>query len=137
MKLSVQNLTSNMKTTTLTSMKKILFAAAALIAFSQCTEEDIVPKNSEAPVAESQDVPSNPTGSFTISGVYTTYEAITDCSTCTFVVPADLVEIDGSKLNLKAGSVICLDKAIKYGDLTFTNLVGTEAKPIVIGACGK
>lgn len=117
-------------------MKKILFAAFALVVLSQCTDEEIVPTQIDASAVEAETIPSAATGSFTISGVYTIYESIEDCSTCTFIVPAGLTEVDGLELNLKAGSVICLDKAIQYGDLTFTNLEGTEEKPITIGTCG-
>lgn len=116
-------------------MKKTLFAVCALVVFSQCTEEDIVPAQTDASATE-EALPVDATGSFTISGIYTIYESIDDCSTCTFVVPAELTEIDGAKLDLKAGSVICLDKGIQYGDLTFTNLEGTEENPIKIGTCG-
>jgi hypothetical protein len=122
--------------TTVISMKRILFAAFALVVLSQCTEEEVVPAQVQASAVEVAPIPVEASGSFTISGVHTTYETIEDCSTCTFVVPSDLTEVDGRELDLKAGSVICLDKAIKYGDLTFINLEGTEENPITIGTCG-
>ena len=115
-------------------MKKILIAASAVFMLSQCTEDEVVPVN-PAP-AERTAAPAAASGSVTISGIYTVYETINDCSTCTFVVPADRTVVDGQALNLKPGSVICLDKAIKYGDIDFVNLVGTEDKPIRIGTCG-
>lgn len=117
-------------------MKKILVAAYALFIFSQCTEEEIVPARPDGPVAEAATLPAKATGSMTISGIYTIYEDIKDCSTCTFVVPADMKEVDGRELNIAPGAVICLDKAIEYGDVDFVNLEGTEQKPIRIGACG-
>ena len=40
---------------------------------------------------------------------------------------------DGEELKVKAGWVICLDKALRYGDIEFVNLVGTESQPIRIG----
>jgi Pyruvate/2-oxoacid:ferredoxin oxidoreductase delta subunit len=110
-----------------------MFAAIAFFAFSQCSEEEIVPAQAEAAYEDDAEISSDATGSFTISGVYTTYASVEDCTTCTFFVPATATEIDGAKLNLKAGAVICLDKALKYGDLEFTNLEGTEASPITIG----
>ena len=116
-------------------MKKFLFSAIALFAFSQCTEEEVVPTAAPAAAIEAEATSAEPTGSFTISGLYTSYESIEDCNTCTYFVSADQTEIDGAALNLKAGSVICLDKAIEYGDLNFTNLEGTEARPIIIGTC--
>ena len=73
------------------------------------------------------------TGSMTISVVYTSYEDIQDCKTCTYVVPEDLAIVDGKELGLKPGSVICLNKAIQYGDIDFLNLEGTEENPIRIG----
>ena len=117
-------------------MKKILFAAFTLFIFSQCTEEEVAPARPEAEAFETAALPAVATGSMTISGVFTSYEDIQDCSTCTFVVPANLAVVDGAELELKAGAVICLDKAIKYGDVEFINLEGTEKNPIKIGTCG-
>lgn len=115
------------------SMKKIFLAASALFVFSQCTEEEIVPNQTIAAPTEQVAVPLQASGSMTISGIYTSYEDIKDCKTCTFVVPADLSVVDGKELGLKAGAVICLNQAIKYGDVDFINLEGTEANPIKIG----
>ena len=120
-------------TNNLMSIKNILFAAFTLFVFSQCTEEEIVPARAEAPAVEMTALPAQATGSMTISGVHTIYEPIKDCATCTFVVPADMAVVDGKKLNLKAGSVICLEKTIQYGDVDFINLEGTEEQPIKIG----
>lgn len=118
----------------LISMKKILFAVFSLCIFSQCTEEEIAPSQREVPSVETAALAQEATGSMTISGIYTTYEEIADCKTCTYVVPADIAVVDGQELELKAGAVICLDKAIKYGDVDFVNLEGTESRPIRIGA---
>ena len=115
------------------SMKKIFLAAAALFVFAQCTEEEIVPNESAAAPTEQVAAPIEATGSMTISGIYTSYEDIQDCKTCTFIVPADLSVVDGKELGLEAGAVICLNKAIQYGDIDFVNLEGTEASPIKIG----
>src|SRR5688500_776398 len=108
-------------TNNLMSVKKILFAALTFFIFSQCTEEEIVPARAENPAVEMAALPAQATGSMTISGVHTTYEPIEDCATCTFVVPAKMAIVDGKELNLKAGSVICLEKAIQYGDVDFIN----------------
>lgn len=128
--------TTNDMMKNLFSMKKLLIAACTIFIFSQCTEEEIVPTETQAASVESTPASAAPTGSMTISGVYTVYESVADCSTCTFVVPEDLGVVDGKELNLKPGSVICLDKAITYGDIDFVNLEGTEEHPIRIGACG-
>lgn len=58
------------------------------------------------------------------------------CSTCTYVVPVSQSTIDGTALGIKAGDVICLNAAFKYGTLTFKNIVGTAVKPVVITNCG-
>jgi len=115
------------------SIRKILFAAFALFTFSQCTEEDIVPEKMESPAIETEALSAEASGSMTISGVYTNYEPIEDCATCTYVVPAQAILVDGKELNLKAGAVICLNKALQYGDIEFVNLEGTEDQPIRIG----
>lgn len=115
------------------AMKNILIAALAVFTLSQCAEEDIVPAQIEPASVEAAELPAPATGSMTISGVYTVYEDIKDCSTCTFTVPADASVVDGLQLDLKPGAVICLDKAIQYGDVEFVNLEGTEEQPIRIG----
>jgi len=120
-------------TNNLMSIRKILFAAFALFTFSQCTEEDIVPEKMESPAIETEALSAEASGSMTISGVYTNYEPIEDCATCTYVVPAQAILVDGKELNLKAGAVICLNKALQYGDIEFVNLEGTEDQPIRIG----
>ena len=114
-------------------MKKFLIAAFAVFTLAQCTEEEIVPAQAEGPV-QAAELPMQASGSMTISGVFTTYEDVADCKTCTYVVPADVAVVDGKELDLKAGSVICLDKAIQYGDVDFINLEGTEESPIRIGS---
>lgn len=119
----------------LLTMKNILFALFTVLILAQCSEEDVVPQ--QQPVqAASEELPltAEPTGSMTISGVFTTYGDVENCKTCTYVVPENLQVVDGKELNLKAGSVICLDKAKRYGDIDFVNLEGTEESPILIGS---
>jgi hypothetical protein len=60
------------------------------------------------------------------------------CSSCTYVVPpSDYTQVvDGKILGLKPGSVICLSALNKYANITFRNIVGTEASPILITNCG-
>ncbi len=111
--------------TNLMPFKNILIAAFAVVALAQCSEKDVAP-GQELPLAESA-------GSMTISGVYTTYEEIKDCKTCTFVVSENTTIVDGEELGLEAGAIICLDRAKQYGDIEFVNLVGTEKLPVLIG----
>jgi len=115
-------------------MKNIFFAIFAVFIFAQCSEEEIVPQQAQAPAEESVEVAPEPTGSMTISGVFTSYEEIADCKTCTYIVPTDAAIVDGEKLGLEPGAVICLDKAKQYGDVDFVNLEGSEESPIRIGA---
>jgi len=117
----------------LMSVRNVLVAAFTVFMLVQCSEEEITP---EQPVdaAEEEVSAAEATGSMTISGVFTSYEEVKDCKTCTYVVPADLTVVDGKELGLKPGAIICLDKAKKYGDVDFVNLEGTEESPIVIGS---
>lgn len=62
--------------------------------------------------------------------------AVMDCSSCTYVVPATATIVDGTTLKFAPGSVICLNAAVKYGSLTFRNIIGTAANPITIKNCG-
>ena len=58
-----------------------------------------------------------------------------DCG-CDYVVPSGKYEIDGKKLGLKPGDVVCLKASTAYGNLKFVNIVGTASKPIIIKNCG-
>jgi hypothetical protein len=103
--------------------KPLLKFTAILSLFLQCsTEEEIL---DERQIAE--DV--------TIAAATT---SPADCSTCTYVVPSNTNTqvVDGLKLGLKPGSVICLSAANKYGNITFKNIVGTATAPIIITNCG-
>src|SRR5687767_2263005 len=59
-----------------------------------------------------------------------------DCSSCTYVVPANTTVIDGKALGLAPGSIIGLDASVTYGYLVFKNIVGTPTQPIIIKNCG-
>ena len=72
-----------------------------------------------------------------ITGENTSFVGAVDCATCTYVVVPSQKVIDGEELGLKAGSVICLDNASKYGNIEFINVKGTESAPITIGTCSK
>jgi hypothetical protein len=63
-------------------------------------------------------------------------EFIGSCRGCDYVIPAGTSLVDGSRLNLKPGSVICLSASIQYRELTFSNIVGTASKPITVRNCG-
>lgn len=86
-----------------------------------CQEEEFTP---EAPVED-----------ITISA---TALSPGSCSECTYVVPSNLNTqvVDGIKLGLKPGAVICLSAANKYGNILFRNLNGIAGNPISITNCG-
>jgi hypothetical protein len=120
---------------------KLFTLAVAMLFLGSCsTEEDMIAPTSTS-VAEEETVATDESGSeiasFTLSGIYTDVTETTDCATCTYIVPANATLIDGKELGFAPGSVICLDKTIKYKSLEFTNLEGTSESPITISYCGK
>ncbi|MEQ8470478.1 MAG: right-handed parallel beta-helix repeat-containing protein [Marinoscillum sp.] len=54
------------------------------------------------------------------------------CPSCDYTVVSNV--IDGQKLNLQPGAIICLSAKV-YDRLTFKNIIGTEEKPIIIRNC--
>ena len=116
--------------------QKLVVAIAMFIALVQCSEEDIItPSNVNNAATENAALPEQSSlASITISGIHTNMTENIDCSTCTFVVADKTQHIDGK--DIKPGSVICLDKALKYDMLELENLVGTAENPITIGYCG-
>jgi len=80
----------------------------------------------------SKDGDPSASGSGSTSGAVSTPKK---CSNCTFVVAASQGTIDGKALGVKPGDTICLNAAFKYGTLTFKNIVGTAAKPVIITNC--
>jgi hypothetical protein len=56
---------------------------------------------------------------------------------CSYTVPVTTngQYVDAKKLGIKPGGVICLQGGATYGNITFTNVVGTEAQPITITTC--
>jgi hypothetical protein len=122
---------------TFSFLRTALVASSAIFFLSRCQDQEMetVTQNADAAIAATS-TESN-VGSLTISGTHTQFTASVDCKTCTFVVADNLQTIDGKELGLKPGSVICLDAALKYGNLSFENLEGTAEQPIIIGNCGK
>jgi len=120
-------------------LRNVLLTTVMLFALFNCSEEEILAPAAEvtpdASVVE-ESAPAEETLAFslTISGAHTTFSNAADCSTCTFVVPANTFIVDGK--DFKPGDVICLDAAVKYGQLEFVNMLGSPEKPIVISNCG-
>lgn len=119
---------------TIFSAKNFLLAAVAVFLLSSCGDQDMAAVSREVAVSEA--AASGPNAqSLTITGENTNFAADLDCATCTYVVPANAKLVDGEVLGLKPGSVICLDAALKYGNLDFVNLKGTSDQQITIGNC--
>jgi hypothetical protein len=107
-------------------------AAVCLLASCQNDELETITNDAETEMASAGEVESN-IGSLTITGLNTEFVESVDCKTCTYVIAGESELIDGQELGIKPGSVICLDKTVKYGNLTFVNVDGTEDSPVTIG----
>lgn len=97
-----------------------------------CTEDEIVEPIAPTPPTEQLQNEEEFVSSLTVSGIFSLSEANVDCRTCTYVIPESTKLIDGAALEFKPGAVICLDKALKYGDLEFINLPEEVENPITI-----
>lgn len=111
-----------MKTDFLNSYCRSLALLLSFFILSQCSDEVQMPDSNQT---------------ITKASLSTTSEIVlTDCASCTYVVPARTHVIDGLALGLKPGSVIGLSSSIAYGHLLFKNIVGTADNPIIIKNCG-
>src|SRR5687768_12831839 len=116
------------------NVKSMFVAAAAAFFLSACADQEMNAVSQQ--VATSAEAATGPTAkSITITGANTTFVESVECATCTYVVSSGAQVVDGKELGLAPGSVICLDKAQKYGHIDFINLEGTAERPIVIGKC--
>lgn len=107
----------------LTLCKKAFFTLTFLLVVLRCSDEQLVPDQQLISSTQLNTTTTDATG-------------ISDCSSCTYVVPADQRIIDGTALGLKPGSVIGLNANFNYGSLTFLNIIGTNDNPIIIKNCG-
>ena len=82
-------------------LKTSMLLLVACLFFQQCSEENML-ATTTTEVATAGTTVSQ-------SADLTTIPA---CSSCTYVVPANTYNIDGTKLGLKPGAVICLNSAI-------------------------
>jgi hypothetical protein len=118
--------------------KVLSLTSALFLGMTQCSEEQII---NEQQVAEDMvtEATSSTTdvASISVSGLFTEFAGEIECSTCSYMVDANEKVVDGKALGLKAGSVICLKKAVKYASVEFVNLEGSQQNPIVIGYCAK
>jgi hypothetical protein len=117
---------------------KLFTLVASMFFLSNCSTEDeiIAPKAASEEIASANTNEELEIASFTLSGVYTEVTESIDCATCTYIVPANATVVDGKELAFTPGTVICLDKALKYQSLEFNNMEGTAESPIIISYCG-
>jgi hypothetical protein len=118
--------------------KTVVTSAALVLTMVQCSEEQIVqPKiaaDEQATYAASE---AANIASISVSGLYTEIVDNVQCGICSYVVAENESLIDGKALGLRAGSVICLNKSVKYPALEFVNMEGAANSPITIGYCSE
>lgn len=112
-----------------------VLSAASVFFMASCQDDELTEISQDATTSAMAVEGESNVASLTIEGTNTEFSDNVTCSTCTYVVAEDLEVIDGKELGLAPGSVICLDAAKKYGNLTFVNIEGTEEAPITIGNC--
>ena len=115
-------------------VKNLFFALVAICFLANCQDDEVLAVTEDVKTTAASVSESN-IESLTITGSNTEFAKSVDCSTCSYVVDKNAETIDGQVLGLKAGSVICLKGALKYGNLNFVNLEGTAENPIIIGNC--
>jgi hypothetical protein len=100
-------------------IQKGMIALLTVLTLFSCSEDTLI-------------TPEKPFEDVAISATSTT-----DCG-CTYTVPSSnyTQSIDGLKLGIKAGAVICLKYGNTYKNIVFKNLVGTSTSPITIRNCG-
>jgi len=121
------------------ALKRVLVAAAAVFALTQCTQDEELQAPAAAAAAPEVQISASAAKSITsltVSGVNTVFSTATDCKTCTYVVPEGTTVVDGKELGFQPGNNICLNTAFQYGALELTNIEGTEQEPIVITTVG-
>jgi len=121
----------NVKMKFLSTLKCVLLLSF-FISFSRCTNDDEL--ISPTPENVSTSSTSEPL-SISVSGIHEFSSSTVDCKACQYIVPANTLLVDGETLGLQPGDFICLDAALKYGSLEFTNLKGEIDNPIVIAHC--
>lgn len=106
----------------------ILSLAVVSMIFSSCSDDMLELRKNGTQAFQQTETSTETTTSATSQPV--------DCSSCKFVVPPGMYPIDGYKLGIQPGDVICLDATKQYGSIRFTNIVGTADNPVIIRACG-
>ena len=116
-----------------------VLAVGLVFTAASCTTQDDFVKPTETPSVPAASAATEATSvaSLTVTGEFTEFRDQNECSTCSYVVPEDATVVDGAKLGIKPGSVICLNKAFKYNAVEFVNVTGTSENPVIIANCGE
>jgi hypothetical protein len=115
-------------------------SVAFIFAATSCSNQDELIEQPVQPVVEAETVAAEGEGgtaSLTVSGAFIEYRDSNLCSDCTYVIPEDATVVDGAKLGIKPGDVICLNSAFKYGGVELTNVDGSQSKPVIVANCGE
>lgn len=108
------------------TLARVFAAVFFVFIFSQCSDEEIspeiVPITSGTERESEQEIAAPPAGPLS-------------CSSCTYIVPKDAKTVNGKKLGIKPGDVICLNAASAYGLITFEEIVGTRDNPVIVTNC--
>lgn len=128
-----------MKKNLITSITKICVVFFLFLAFTQCSDEErmtILPEGN--PPVASDSTATDSTAIEDPSTEPSVVESNMSCSSCTYVVPDDVSLIDGEKLGIKPGDVICFNGALSYTrNLTFERIVGTPENPVIVTNCDR
>lgn len=109
----------------------LLFSAISLFSLTNCTDNTELETATQAEsVAAEND--GEAAGSITIDGTYTVLTSTTNCSKCDFIVPENLAVVDAKQIGIQPGQAICLDAAIRYGNISIINVEGEPDKPVTI-----
>lgn len=105
------------KTSTIFSSIRVVILLCVFVGFIQCSEDEVL-------LTPEEDLVTKAT-------------ATTDCG-CTYTVPVSTstIYLDGTKLGIKPGAVICLKGGATYKNIVFKNFKGTASAPITIKNCG-
>lgn len=133
MKTSISSLVKN----SLRSLSVVSLFAAAV----SCSEPEQLTEPSAQPVQEvAQEVATTGEGesaSLTVAGAFVEYSDASLCTECTYIIPEDATIVDGAKVGIKPGDVICMNSAFEYKAIELVNVEGTESDPVIVATCNE
>jgi hypothetical protein len=130
--------TKNIKNLVRTSLSALFIGTVFVL--TSCSDQEALIAEPTKPAEVVEEVATEGEGesaSVTVSGAFIEYSDGKLCSECTYVVPENATVVDGAKLGIKAGDVICLNSAFKYNAVEVVNVEGTSAEPVIVANCGE